>query len=253
MSIWSRIKKVAKTVWNGIKHVVTHPWRALKALVRFVVKLVIEVIMRIINSLGQIFFFWVEKTLTLQVMILRDEGGNAVAMPTDLDAPITEARAIFKSRFNIKIKQWGKPLVQTIHGNAPKEALDVSCDGGAVEEEFTGASGEYFAANLAGWVVVPISVAFPITVVVVRSVSINGEVKLGCAIGVTDYATLSAQATGTKSLTTLAHELGHACSLLHRDGKNDTWNLMYPDDSRSTGVTGWQKFVVRTSRHCTFW
>ena len=49
----------------------------------------------------------------------------------------------------------------------------------------------------------------------------------------------------------LAHELAHTCLLMHRDTTPN--NLLYPDASRGTEVTKWQRWVARTSRHCTWW
>ena len=52
-------------------------------------------------------------------------------------------------------------------------------------------------------------------------------------------------------VTTMAHELAHTCLLMHR--KTDKNNLMFPSSPRGTDVTKWQRWVVRTSRHCTWW
>ena len=38
--------------------------------------------------------------------------------------------------------------------------------------------------------------------------------------------------------------------LLDRD---NTANLMYGDAKRGTKLTTWQRWAVRTSRHCTYW
>jgi hypothetical protein len=80
--------------------------------------------------------------------------------------------------------------------------------------------------------------------------------KLGCSIPIADYVTLSAvpnpgsTKTGAADLTTMAHELAHTCLLMHRTDKN---NLMFASSPRGTDVTKWQRWVVRTSRHCTWW
>lgn len=244
MSLWSSIKKAAKKVW-----------RVVKTVVRVVLKAVAGLIMRIINIIGSIvdLVYLVEKTMTVQVFILRDLNNQGVIAEQDIAPAVATAKQIFKSRFNVVIKSYGKPMVQTLPKPAPAAALDVECDGGAFSNEF-GEAGEYFAKNLAGWVGVPISLAFPVTVFVVHSI----RDKIGCSIPITDYVTLSAipanprsVETGVTSLTTLAHELAHTCLLLHRD--NAPNNLLYPQSSRGTNVTKWQRFVVRTSRHCTFW
>jgi hypothetical protein len=238
--------------WSSLKKIVKKAVRIVKAVFRLVLKIIVGLIMRVIHSVGEIFFFWTEKTMTLHVVILRDETSAAIIQPADIDSAIQSAKKIFKSKFNVAIKAYGKPMVQTLKGSAPKAALDVDCDGSAFGEEF-GEAGDYFAQHTGGWVGIPISLAFPVTVFVVRSI----KGKIGCSIPITDYVTLSAMPatqgsslTGVSNATTLAHELAHTCLLAHREDKN---NLLFPDASRGTDVTWWQKRVARTSRHCTFW
>lgn len=241
MGFWSRLKKIIKKIV-----------RVVKTVFRIILKAITGLIMRVVHGIGELFFFWVEKTMTLHVVILRDEAWNEVIQPADVKGAIESAKTIFKSKFNVAIKAYGKPMVQTLGNSAPKAALDVDCDSSAFGEEF-GEAGNYFAEHTAGWVGIPISLAFPVTVFVVRS--ING--KIGCSIPITDYVTLSSvpttpssTLTGVSNATTLAHELAHTCLLAHRDNKN---NLLFPEASRGTDVTWWQKRVARTSRHCTFW
>jgi hypothetical protein len=205
--------------------------------------------------------YMVKKKMRVQVFILRESEAQGLVPEHDLDAAINTAKQIFLDRFKVEIRAYGNPIVQTLPDVAPADALDVGCaikrdglitDPGALGNEF-GEAGEYFAGKLAGWVVVPISLQFPVTVFVVRS--IRG--KIGCSIPIADYVTLSvtpsssATVTGVNSATTLAHELGHTCLLMHRD--DDKANLMFPGHQRGTDVTKWQRWVVRTSRHCTWW
>jgi hypothetical protein len=238
MGWWSKIKKAIKKVW-----------RAVKTVVRIIVKAVVGLVMRIIHGIAEIFLFSVQKTLTLQIMILQEEDGKALIQPNEIDNAVGTAKKIFKDKFNIAIKAYGKPMVQTISHPAPTAALDVHCDGDAFAEEF-GEAGAFFANNLAGWVGIPISLAFPVTAFVVRTI----EGKIGCSIPITDYVALSSRPvpglTGVANPTTLAHELAHTCLLAHR---GDPKNLLFPDAARGTDVTWWQRRVARTSRHCTFW
>jgi hypothetical protein len=82
---------------------------------------------------------------------------------------------------------YGKPGVQIIEGAAPTAALDVSCAGGAFSGEFEEA-GDFFAKHLAGWNVIPISLGFPVSIFIVRSM-IGAD---GCSIGpLTDYVTMT--------------------------------------------------------------
>ncbi len=256
--MWSRIKKAAKKAW-----------RAVKAVVRAVVRIAIGIVMRVIHIIGSALdlVYMVKKKMRIQVFILRDSAApaNGLALEQELDATVARAKQIFLDKFKVEIRPYGKPIVQTLPDVAPAKALDVGCDierglgglitnsFGAVGDEF-GEAGDYFAGKLAGWVAVPISLRFPVTVFVVRS--IRG--KAGCSIPIADYVTLSATpsspgvtVTGVTGPTTLAHELAHTCLLMHRD--NDKANLLYPSHPRGTDVTKWQRWVVRTSRHCTWW
>lgn len=243
MGLWSSIKKAAKKVW-----------RAVKTVVRVVVKAVVGLVMRVLHMLGSLLdlIYLVKKRMRIQVFILRETEKQGLVPEADLDAAINTAKQIFLDRFRIEISAYGKPIVQTLTGVAPVAALDVHCDTEAFKEEF-GEAGEYFARHLAGWNGIPISLKFPVSVFVVRTV----QGKIGCSIPITDYVTLSARAatpggtvTGVTSLSTLAHELAHTCLLMHRD---DQGNLLYQHHTRGTNVTKWQRWVARTSRHCTWW
>ncbi len=85
----------------------------------------------------------------------------------------------------------------------------------------------------------------PVTVFVVRSISD----KNGCSLGLlTDYVTIEAKAVlRTRGL--MAHEIAHACGLLH---SQDTTNLMFPTGP-GTEISRFQTAVFRNSRHVTFW
>ena len=244
MSFWSKIKKAAKKAW-----------RAVKTVVRVIVKAVAGLVMRVLHMIGSVLdlIYMVKKKMRIQVFILRESEKQGLVPEQDLDAAIKSAKQIFLDRFKVEIRAYGKPIVQTLPDVAPAAALDVHCDTEAYAEEF-GEAGEYFAKNLAGWVAIPISLKFPVSVFVVRSI----DSKIGCSIPIADYVTLSATpaspgsaVTGATSLTTLAHELAHTCLLTHRN--NDKANLLYPNDGRGTNVTKWQRWVARTSRHCTWW
>ena len=228
--------------WSKFKNAVKKVWRAVKAVVRAVVRIVVEIVYRVINFV--LVWLPIKKKMRISILILEDENGRPLVKDTDLTTAVEFAKKTFNDKFRVKLKFYGEPGIQTLTKPAPKAALDVSCDSGALSNEF-GEAGEFFANNLAGWNVIPIHLGFPITVFIVRD--ITG--KIGCSLGpLSDYVTVSTK--GVFSDSTLAHEMGHCCGLLHRD---DTNNLMFANDGRGNKVTGWQKFVVRNSRHCTFW
>jgi hypothetical protein len=66
----------------------------------------------------------------------------------------------------------------------------------------------------------------------------------GCSLGfATDYVTVD-----KRGIATIAHELAHACNLLHR---KDPENLMNPTQKGQSTLTDWQIAILRSSRHVT--
>ena len=221
----------------------------IRAVLRALIRVLVGVIARIKNLLVELVTAGkLRKTMRIQVRILRDETGNPLIAPADVDAAITQAIAIFDRQFNIDLIAYRGTRAETLDGNAPTAALDLRCDFGAFCDEF-GEAGSYFAWHSAGWFGIPIRLCFPVTVFVCRSMA----GKIGCSIPITDYVTLASASgsSGVTAMTTLAHELAHTCLLAHRD--SEPGNLLYPNEGRGTDTTGWQRFVARTSRHCTIW
>lgn len=283
MGWWSSIKKAVKKAVRVVKAVV-------RTVVKVVVEIVSRIVNTIAQIF---LFWKEKKARIVVLILRDETGVPLILeSDKDLLEAITYAKKTFKERMNIQIKPYGT-IIQTLPGPAPTAALGVDCDssargvgiaiggaavggiigvlggpvgigigiavgfgagsaisgkksGGALFNEF-GEAGEYFAKNTAGWGWLRMNFQFPITIFIVRD--ITG--KIGCSLGpLTDYVTLSVKGVASKS--TMAHELGHCCGLLHRNDTID--NLMYPDKTRTDNkITGWQKYVVRTSRHCTFW
>jgi hypothetical protein len=221
-----------------------------RAIFRALIRILVGIIARVKNLLVELFTLGkLRKTMRIQVRIPRDEAGNPLIQPADVDSAINQAVTIFDKEFNINLIAYRGTRAETLDGNAPTAALDLRCNFGAFCDEF-GAAGSYFAWHSAGWFGIPIRLCFPVTVFVCRSIS----GKIGCSIPITDYVTLASASgsSGVTAPTTLAHELAHTCLLAHRD--SDPNNLLYPSEPRTaTNTTGWQRFVARTSRHCTIW
>jgi hypothetical protein len=232
--------------WGSVKGTFKKAWRAVKAAVRVVVRVVITIVNALTVGLFDLllgFLAWPPKKLRLHVFILSDEKGPLVN-PGDLTPSIDFARTTLKDRFNVKLVAYGKQMVETITAPAPRQALEVQCDSGSLREEFEDA-GEFFADHIAGWNAIPISLTFPITAFVVRDV----KSKLGCSLGpLTEYLVIDPE--GVKSVNTLVHEIGHACSLWHSGSKS---NLMWPNDDRGNGAKWFQKNLLRSSRHVQYW
>jgi hypothetical protein len=236
MSFWSKIK-------NAVKKVV----RAVKAFVRIVVRVVILLVNTFTLGLFDFllgFLTWPPKRLRLHIFILSDAKGPVVN-PSNLAASLDFAKLTFKDRFNVKVLPYSEAFVEILKEPAPAAALHPDCVGGGVLKNEFGEAGEYYASHLAGWNAIPISLTFPITVFIVAN--ING--REGCSLGpLSDYITLDVD--GVASVNTMAHEMGHACSLWHSGSKS---NLMWPNDDRGNGAKWFQKTLLRSSRHVQYW
>src|SRR5918994_2341059 len=66
------------------------------------------------------------KKLRLRVCILRDEEGNPVATPADVEPALAEARRVL-ALYGIELLPAEAPLVRTLEDPAPQQALDSAC------------------------------------------------------------------------------------------------------------------------------
>jgi hypothetical protein len=237
MGFWSSLK-------NKIKKALKKVWQVVKAIVRVIVRIVVTVWGWLVGLFDLLFGFlgWPQKKLRYHVFILSDQKGPLIN-PGDLAASIDFFTKTFKERFNVKVMAYGKPEIEIIKNPAPAAALDVSCGGGAFSNEF-GEAGEFFAEHIAGWNAIPISLTFPITIFIVRSM-VGAD---GCSLGpLTDYLVMTPSAVS--ELNVMAHEVGHSCNLWHSGSKS---NLMWKDPSRGNDVKWFQKNLVRSSRHVQY-
>lgn len=238
-------------------------WQKTKAIARTVIRIIVEVIGRILG-VGDLllgFLNWPRKKLRLHIVVLSrvntgpiitkeddtttmDTATVPVININDLNDSIEHVRKVLKKRFNIKLEPYGKSFVEIDPNVAPDYALNVKCDSNAVWEEYDDA-GEFFAKRVAGWNAVPVSGKFPITAFVVGNV----DGKQGCSLGpLTDYVTIDPD--GVASTSTLMHEIGHACGLWH---SGSTSNIMYKNSPRGDEVKWFQKNLLRSSRHVLYW
>ena len=183
------------------------------------------------------------KKLWLRVLILRDERGQPVATPEDVEPALSEARRVLREQAGIEIVAAAEPLVGTLDGLAPREALDSPCIKGSWQADF-GPGGAFFRRHTA-----PVTKASgaraPITVFVVRDVL----GRAGCSLGpLVDYVTVDMSALRGGTGRVLVHELGHACGLPHSRAAQ---NLMLPS-RMGERLFPWQVAVIRNSRHVTY-
>lgn len=203
--------------------------------------------------------FMPEKKLQVGFVILRDEKSQPLTNAEALIPAIQEAIDIFYEQAKVRVIPIGPTSYEVDEtGSAiPDESwvkinpkpgtaamLDVHCNVTAMGEDLwlTGMRYQFMHAQeffqnslrrLTGY-------GAPVTTIIVRKIHQHS----GCSLGMlADYITLAYNAPAC-----LAHELGHACNLLHR---KDQSNLMFPN-CKSRELTTWQIAVVRASRHVTY-
>lgn len=185
-----------------------------------------------------------DKRVRVRVVILRDEQGTPLASEAEVMPSIDEMRRIFAAESRTAIVP-AEPLIVTVPDPSPTKALDVHCDDGAWQEDFD-VAGAYFRRWMAkNWPGRLLGYAAPVTVFIVRDISLKG----GCSLGpLADYVTLEAKMLDRAKFRILAHEVAHACGLFH---SKETANLMFPKGPGDQ-LYGWQTAVLRNSRHVTY-
>lgn len=201
------------------------------------------------------------KHLELWVVIQRDRSGLLIS-EADLAPVIAETERIFHARAKVRVHSH----VLSLESAAPEYALDVPADAALFAGDL-GELGSYYQGVITTHISSSntsrlLRVGAPIVAFVVRDVAGS---RTGCAIGpFTDWLVIEAQQfrplEPTKVLpNTLAHEVGHSCGLLHDGqiiGDGDRTNLMFPNESadsiRGDNLSPFQRLIVRSSSHVTF-
>lgn len=180
------------------------------------------------------------RLLRVRVLILRDERGNPVAAPGDVEPALAESRRVLREQAAVELVPALEPVVATLDVPAPSTALDSPCADGSWRADF-GTGGAFFRrfAVRRGR-----DGGAPVTVFVVRDVL----GKAGCSLGpLVDYVTVDMSALTGRTKRVLVHELGHACGLPHSRAAE---NLMLPS-RMGERLQPWQVAVLRSSRHVT--
>jgi len=193
-----------------------------------------------------------KKRLDLHVFVLRDHQGSLV-LESEIGQVLKETERIYWARARVAVKT----TVHMLESVAPDAAFDIDRDGGMFGEDLT-AAGSYFQAtaalelgdSAAGLVA---RRPAPICAFVIRNV---GGSSVGCSLGpLADWIVIEKEFLKPDSQdghlpNTLAHEMGHACGLLHTD---DQTNLLDPSETgRGDNLSPFQRMIVRNSPHVAF-
>lgn len=216
-----------------------------------------------------------EKKLRVCTVILRDEKGTPTASVDYAVALLQLAADLYKRDANVRIvphgpfqydsgfagaERVGSEWVQTATGNADADLLDPPC----------GAGGEWGLAGSKFQLLMSANCFFgswrrltgyggPVACLIVRDV----PDAWGCALWITDYATIDGGQLPPGNQRVLGHEVGHACNLWHFCVDDDVRNLMGaqtacdPDSTAQPDyfdprMTNAQVLLVRASKHVTY-
>jgi hypothetical protein len=245
--------------------------------VNFIVNTLLEVVFGFLGAFG---VRAPNKYLRLAVVIQRDEAGNPVATPDQIAPQIAFLQELYQVRANVLVvpyRPWDTPIAAAF-GAEPAPArdfiveeketsaaatLDVRCREDGVRDDF-GIAGSTFqwkmtrlfwggtgrALGLGGALV-----AFAVRGFVVPAGAAPRTV--GCSNGPgVDYVTID---FANSLPSTLAHEVGHACALMHSDAPPAPFNLMQagrtnpsPPGDLSTWLTDAQAYLIRSSVRTSF-
>jgi hypothetical protein len=214
-------------------------------LLRQIWNVVLDLFWRIVGLVGVVLDWlgvdW-EKKYRICIIILSKQG-KPLTSEAALTPTIQSAQAIWKSAANVKL------IVEAVHEvittQERERNLVVQCDFGAWTDDLflTGSNCELYGntycfdgagRRLIGW-------ASPVVVIMVEDV----VGKRGCSLGpFADYVTIEAASPGC-----LAHELGHA--VYPWSHHSDPANLMH-SSCNGTELRGWQRILMRNSRHITY-
>lgn len=220
-------------------------WGFIKSVVKAVVKIVIGAAAAVFGAIGSILLFWKTKKMRLYVRILHDVDDPGLVTVAEVEDSWQRAAVIVKDKLNTRLVGYGDPHIDVVKMPAPTDVLDlVQTNLKFLSRE----ANDFLSAQQVGWNWLPISLSFPVTVFVVRSITHDTNNWRGLFVGFfTDSIFLTPD--GVKDDTTFAHEIGHAM-LQHRKRKV---NLMHHKATRGTHITRWQRWCFRLSRHVTFW
>lgn len=254
----------------------------LGTIIRWILNIITHIVFIIVSIFDTVLGFIgirPEKILRVCTIILKDENGAATASIDFAKMMLQLAADIYKRDANVRIVPLG-PFkyssgftgAETVDdnwviqdgSNSDSTLLDVPCNAGGAGSEFllAGSGFQIKSSTLCffgNWRRV-LGYGSPVTCFIIRSV----PGALGCALWITDYATIDGELTlPPTSQRTLGHEVGHSCNLWHVCVDNDIRNLMgipgscdpassNTPDRTNPRMNDWQVLLVRASKHVTY-
>lgn len=224
-------------------------------IIRTIINWVTEIVHRIVSLpdfLASLAGIRPLKKMYVKLIILNSNGvphSNEAAVMRG----IRTAQDIFRTQCNVNMIFTGTCVPQL---NTPDESNNVECGAGGFFSDWW-IGGSYFelvSADCAfedGWKRV-LGYGAELIVFVIRDIPGN---TVGCSFSAThNYVVIEPTLIGIQSI---AHELAHACFLLHDESSNT--NLMFPtitlDGSGNLAndrMTNFQIAALRSSRHCVY-
>ncbi|HEY8188396.1 MAG TPA: hypothetical protein VIF64_20165 [Pyrinomonadaceae bacterium] len=202
-----------------------------------------------------------EKKLRVCTFILSDENGQPVTSPGSVVPLLQRAIDVFKQEANVRVVPVGpfhytspfgsnetasEDWIKVLDKPSRKRILDLGGEVASLFSDLIDIGGDYnlIAATRCfypNWRRV-VGYGAPITVLAIRSMGAG----IGRSLGpLTDYLVIDVSG-GDDML--IAHEMGHACYLWHLSNNG----LMHPYSGRGTSLNWWQRSIIRSSRHVTY-
>lgn len=173
------------------------------------------------------------KRIKVRVVILKDRNGVELVSHADVQPTLARTQQILQDEANVSVNVLGIVIVDEA---SPESALNVDSEFDLWLDNFGGARG-YYRQYTDDY-----GVAKPLTVFIINNIEGSAGLSLGPFANYVLVEVL--RFTSASPSRTVAHEIGHACGLLHR---SDNENLLYRHGGEGDKLTNWQSSVMRSS------